>query len=281
MNIRTRSALLLGAASLVAFAACSSDESSTATTAAGAATTEAGADTTAAAETTVAPAHVHWTYEGEEGPENWGTLSEEYATCADGSAQTPIDIVEPTQADIADPVLSYTAGAATVVNNGHTIQANAAEGNTLTLDGVEYPFAQIHFHASSEHTINGESFPAEVHFVHKTADGAIAVVGVMISEGAADNAAWAPFTDAMGTAEEEETAVELDWAAMLPAQQTTYRYDGSLTTPGCAEGVKWNVMTTPITMSADQIAAFTGAYANNARPTQPLNGRKVLEDSTK
>jgi carbonic anhydrase len=225
-----------------------------------------------------------WSYEGANGPENWGTLDPTYVTCVDGTAQSPIDITSATSTDLENITFNYVAGEAGVFNNGHTVEAEPmVEGeDTITLDGTTYPFLQFHFHAPSEHAVNGENYPLEVHFVHKTEDGQIAVVGVFVEEGET-NEAWQPFIDLISSATEDPEAnlTELDWASMLPAEQTTYRYDGSLTTPGCAEGVKWNVMTNPITMSADQIAAFVGAYSNNARPTQPLNGREILEDSTK
>ena len=240
-------------------------------------------ETTAAPETTAAEAGhgeaPHWTYEGEEGPENWGELSEEYVLCADGSAQTPIDVVAAVPTDLVDPSFAYTAGEATVVNNGHTIQANAGEGNTVTVDGAAFPLKQIHFHAPSEHTIDGQSFDAEVHFVHKTDDGVITVVGVMIVEGA-ENAAWQPYIDGMTVAEDAEQATTIDWAAMLPAARMTYRYQGSLTTPPCTEGVNWLLMENPVELSAAQISAMTGAYEGNNRPVQPLNGRDLLIDSS-
>jgi carbonic anhydrase len=119
-----------------------------------------------------------------------------------------------------------------------------------------------------------------VHFVHKTDDGVISVVGVMIVEGSEANAAWQPFLDAMTTEKGAETPVELDWAAMLPAKHTTYRYTGSLTTPPCTEGVNWFLMTEPVELSADQIAAFTAAYEGNNRPVQPLNDRTVEMDTS-
>ncbi|MGA0878528.1 MAG: carbonic anhydrase, partial [Ilumatobacteraceae bacterium] len=252
------SALVAAGGLVLALTACGDDD---------AADSAGSIDTTQAAGTTAAPAKElpHWTYEGEEGPENWGELAPEYVLCADGSAQTPIDITNTIDADLTDPLFSYDVNSATVINNGHTIQANAAEGNTLTVDGVDSPLKQIHFHAPSEHTIDGESAAAEVHFVHKTDDGVISVVGVMIVEDAAANTAWQPYVDAMGTVEGAETAIELDWAAMLPAVHTTYRYSGSLTTPPCTEGVNWFLMTESVSLSADQIAAITAAYEGNNR----------------
>jgi carbonic anhydrase len=71
----------------------------------------------------------------------------------------------------------------------------------------------------------------------------------------------------------------VDVDALLPAARTSYRYDGSLTTPPCSEGVKWVVMTTPIQLSKEQVAAFTTIIRDNNRPVQALNGRTVLTDA--
>lgn len=254
--------------------ACSDDKQADEAT-----TTAAVVETTAASATT-AKAKAHWTYEGEEGPENWGKLDPAYVTCADGSAQTPIDIVSPVEADLANPVIAYTAGSAAVTNNGHTVQLSAAEGSKITVDGADWPLLQIHFHTPSEHTINGKSFAGEVHFVHKNADGALAVLGMMIAEGAADNAAWKPYIDVLGTAEGAEATANVDWAAMLPSNLETFRYSGSLTTPPCTEGVTWLLLENPVELSAAQIKAFEAAYSGNARPVQPLNGREVKADNS-
>ena len=242
----------------------------------GGSTASPSASASAAAST---PAH--WTYEGEEGPAHWGELDATYTACADGSAQTPIDIVKPTGKDLPNPEFTYAAGAATIVNNGHTIQAVAADGNTLTVAGVVSTLLQMHFHAPSEHTITGKQFAAEMHFVHKAADGALSVVGVMISEGTADNAAWAPYVDSLTTVKGTDGSATIDWAAMLPAEKLTYRYEGSLTTPPCTEGVHWFLMTTPVALSKAQIAKITAAYDGNFRPVQALNGREVDVDTSK
>ena len=40
-------------------------------------------------------------------------------------------------------------------------------------------------------------------------------------------------------------------------------------------------MVEPVRLSKEQIAAFTKVYRGNNRPTQALNGRKVLQDSSR
>lgn len=65
-------------------------------------------------------------------------------------------------------------------------------------------------------------------------------------------------------------------ATLLPADRTSVQYSGSLTVPPCSEGVTWNVILEPLTVSADQLAQLTAAYADNHRPIQPLNGREIV-----
>jgi carbonic anhydrase len=231
-----------------------------------------------------------WHYEGDEGPAHWGTISAQFASCLSGGAQSPIDIVAPARRPAPDAVALNFAPAslrivhhehvADAINNGHTIQVNYSEGDTLTVGGRAYQLVQYHFHAPSEHTVNGEPFPMEMHLVHTNAEGQLAVIGVLIIEGA-HNAAfdpiWANLPVTKGV-EHHLEHVKVDVDALLPEARTTYRYEGSLTTPPCSEGVKWFVMTTPIALSKAQIGAFTTLFHGNNRPVQLLNGRLVLTD---
>jgi carbonic anhydrase len=233
-----------------------------------------------------APADAPWSYAGDTGPSHWGSLSPDYALCADGTAQSPINIQRAKPQPLQNLQFSYVAGEAEVFNNGHTVEAEPAPGSepsTMKLNNVAYTFSQFHFHSPSEHTISGKHYPVEFHFVHKTADGQIAVVGVFVKLGAPANNDWQEVIDVISraTANPEQTVIDkLDWGKLLPTQQQTFRYAGSLTTPGCSEGVKWSVMMTPITMSAAQLAVFSKAYSGNVRPTQSLNGRSVVFDNT-
>ena len=225
-----------------------------------------------------------WTYSGATGPAHWGTIDAAYATCADGSAQSPINVTGAVSKNMTNIKFDYIAGEAGVFNNGHTVEAEPmgeAANSKVTIGTKQYPFLQFHFHAPSEHKVNGKRYPLEIHFVHKNAQNEIAVVGVLVKVGK-ENAAWDEFVNAapFATADPEETTIELDWAKLLPKNRQTYRYNGSLTTPGCAEGVKWNLFSTPIEMSATQIESFRNEYAGNARPVQPLNGRVIVFDKT-
>lgn len=231
-----------------------------------------------------------WHYEGAEGPANWGKLSPMFAACGEGKRQSPIDISKPTRGTTAELKTTFPPAALRIahhehiadgINNGHTIQINYPAADTLTLGPASYQLVQYHFHSPSEHTVDGKHFPMEMHMVHKSADGKLAVVGVFIAEGA-DNQAFAPVWANLPQQKGVEThfpAVNVDVDALLPTARTSYRYDGSLTTPPCSEGVSWIIMTTPIQLSSEQVGAFTRLIKDNNRPVQRLNGRTILTDA--
>jgi carbonic anhydrase len=133
-----------------------------------------------------------------------------------------------------------------------------------------------------EHALNGNLFSAELHIVHKSADGTLAVVGILFEEGA-QNEAFQPFVDNLPAEKSDvkDAGVKINAADLLPAVQTTYRYSGSLTTPPCSEGVHWNLMTTPVELSSEQLNALETLFEEgNNRPVQPLNDRPLAEDGT-
>src|SRR4029079_14578902 len=154
------------------------------------------------------------------------------------------------------------------------------KGDTLSIGGVPFELAQFHFHAPSEHTVSGQHFPVEIHFVHKSAAGKLAVIGVLVKEGAA-NSVFASMESALPKSTGGKAPlgkISLGVGDLLPANHTLERYDGSLTTPPCSEQVSWFVMTTPIELSSAQIATLSKALVANSRPVQAVNGRDVVTD---
>ena len=221
---------------------------------------------------------VHWGYDGDLGPEHWGALSPEFAACSAGQEQSPVDI--PATAAVNPPGLGfdYRPSELNIVNNGHSIQVNYEPGSALEIAGTTYELLQFHLHALSEHTLDGAYTAMELHLVHKDAGGRIAVVGVMIEVGA-DNPAYEPILAHMPPEEGDPQTVSgttVNAGDLLPVERSYYRYNGSLTTPPCTEGVTWLVMATPVELSTAQIAAFQKLYDHNYRPVQPLNERTFL-----
>ncbi|HEX6883180.1 MAG TPA: carbonic anhydrase family protein [Planctomycetota bacterium] len=233
----------------------------------------------AASACTSAPKAPAWSYTGNTGPEHWADLSPDYALARSGRRQSPVDIVtSKVVAQSAAPIAaSYQATSLEILNNGHTIEDDYHGGGTLTLDGRPYALAQFHFHSPSEHTVDGRHSAMELHLVHKDPAGKLAVIGVLIREGAAHPELaklWQHLPAQAGRSEAVE-GVLVDASKLLPAKRASYRYSGSLTTPPCSEDVSWFVLAEPIEASAEQIAAFRAVIQGNNRPTQPLNGRTI------
>ena len=220
-----------------------------------------------------------WGYEGAHGPDHWAELSSDNAVCATGTFQSPFNIVPDIDADLAELDISYGRMPVAVTNNGHTLVTQGGPSDHVRIGDTDWKLLQFHFHTPSEYQIDGETFPMELHFVHQAADGRYAVIGVMIAEGAANPAIaelWnvAPYDH--DTSNDGPAMIAL--RDLLPSNQSYMRFMGSLTTPPCTEGINWHMLMTPITASAEQIAAFRSVFPNNARPIQPRNGRLVVAE---
>jgi len=225
----------------------------------------------------------HWGYTGHEGPANWGELSSDYTLCKSGKSQSPINIdstVTAESAGLEKIAFDYGTGISSVINNGHTIQVNFDKGSSIKIDGIKFPLIQFHFHTPSENEIDGKHFPLEGHFVHATKDGKLAVVALMFKDGAENpflKKVWAKMPHTVGkTNPIKISANEVN--ALLPKNKAYYRFNGSLTTPPCSEGVRWMVLKNYSSISKNQVEEFlhTLHHANN-RPIQPINARKVIK----
>ena len=218
----------------------------------------------------------HWEYEGDHGAAKWGDMDSKFKACSVGAEQSPIDLTDAIRASGDHIGLSWKAEAFEVVNNGHTIQLNAKAGGTLTIGARKYELKQFHFHTPSEHAFGGKRTAMEVHFVHATPEGRLAVIGVLMVGGGKSSA----FSTIMANAPKKEGAATLkdkmSPEAFLPKSREYFRYEGSLTTPPCSEVVDWNVFSKTISVADADIAAFQALFPMNARPLQPLNRRFLL-----
>jgi carbonic anhydrase len=217
----------------------------------------------------------HWGYSGKVGPPLWGSLDPEWSACGVGKAQSPIDIA-PKAASASAIEFRYKPTAATIVDNGHTLQVGLAPGSSISIDDHAYELVQFHVHTPSEHSVAGERYPLEVHLVHKDKEGKLAVIGVLYDVGGDSKSltdVWTKWPKKEGV--EDKLKKPFDPTTLLPATRTVYRYEGSLTTPPCSEGVVWNVMRRTMTDSQPHLDILTAHYKQNARPVQPLGDRKV------
>lgn len=232
----------------------------------------------------------HWGYNCQEGaPFEWGLLAEEFAECLEGQEQSPIPIS--TTGSIHRPLpplqTEYQTANLRVVNDGHTVEAfiQGLVGGTLRIGSRTYRLERFHWHTPSEHWIDGNVFPMELHMVHAAAGGANVVLGAIILAGHNNDELDKIWSVLPQHKDDEVDVPDFDLSKLLPAGRESYRYNGSLTTPPCGEAIRWVVLAEPVEMSPQQIEQFRALFygnpkfpVGNARPLQPRNDRRVVTD---
>lgn len=208
-----------------------------------------------------------------------GGIRSKILTCSEGKNQSPVNLTGMIESALSPITINYQSGGNEILNNGHTIQVNYKPDSNIAVSGHTFELKQFHFHSPSENTIEGHSYPMEAHFVHADKDGNLAVIAVMFKEGeknAALEKAWALMP---GHADVKHSLPEsVDANLLLPRDHAYYRFNGSLTTPPCSEGVLWLVMKYFNTASKEQIEKFTHTMHHpNNRPIQPANARAILK----
>lgn len=211
-------------------------------------------------------------------PRKWGTLSEEYEKCGTGQVQSPINVLVNYTNSIENPpkikgtksVFKFHAGS----NNFHLECATEfGSCGSISVGSNTFSLLQMHAHSPSENKISGRAYPLEMHFVHSDSDGNLAVVGVFFELGNPNP----EFQAFLNGARERHYAV-IDVEKLTKARSSDIcKFDGSLTTPPCSEGVSWIVSLRQVTASLRQIGEYremVGEKTNN-RPIMPLNGRPI------
>lgn len=223
---------------------------------------------------------VKWSYSGATGPSHWGDLADKYIACKLGKNQSPVNITSTYDARLPSIKFDYTMlSSENIVNTGHSIQVNIRTGGLIKLDGKDFILKQFHFHSPSENMIDSQSFPLEAHFVHVSEDGELAVVALLYQPGL-PNAALDVLVKNMPMKAGESKRLgskDIELFERSKKEKNYFRFNGSLTTPPCTEGVRWIVMQNQPTLSRGQLRAFQQALKHpNNRPVQPINARKIM-----
>ncbi|MFS2019595.1 carbonic anhydrase [Massilia sp. CT11-108] len=228
-----------------------------------------------------APKHgTVWSYEGELGPANWSKINVDWAKCGTGNRQSPIDLRDGIKVNLEQISFDYHPSSFSEVNNGHTIQVTVGGGNFITVGNTVYELQQFHFHRPSEEKINGKGTEMVIHLVHKSAEGKIAIIAVLLERGQPhrlmqtiwDNLPLEKFDTV-------SPSIVIDPTDALPERREYFTYMGSLTEPPCTEGVLWMVFKQPMQASPAQMALFSRLYPLNARPVQSTAGRLIKESN--
>jgi carbonic anhydrase len=235
----------------------------------------------AAAAVAAAPKHgTVWSYEGETGPANWSKINVDWAKCGTGNRQSPIDLRDGIKVNLEQISFDYHPSSFSEVNNGHTIQVTVGGGNFITVGNTVYELQEFHFHRPSEEKINGKGTEMVIHLVHKSAEGKIAIVAVLLERGQPHRLMQTVWDNLpLEKFETVSPSIVIDPIDALPERREYFTYMGSLTEPPCTEGVLWMVFKQPMQASPAQMALFSRLYPLNARPIQSTAGRMIKESN--
>lgn len=223
---------------------------------------------------------LHWGYSGETSPEHWSEI-EKNSNC-NGSYQSPINIIHNQVDSIkikSDLKILYTPTTLlkNVENNGHSIQFDFEEGDSINYKKETFYLKQIHFHEPAEHKINGLIYPIEMHLVHISTSGNIAVLALFGEEG--EESQLFEFFESFLPLEQgkiKDIHQRVDLSSLLLENKHYYTYTGSLTTPPCSEDVNWIIFKEPFILSVDEVIKLRDNMPlNNYRNEQPLNDRLI------
>lgn len=157
-----------------------------------------------------------------------------------------------------------------VLDNGHSLEVKAH--GEAKINGRYFKLLQFHFHTPSEHLIDEEQYPIEIHFVTESSDGRLAVIAVMGVLGEENPALTQMFADLENHVTCRNEAVH----ALLPKEMNRYyHYLGSLTIPPLTENVEWYILKETVSLSKLQLEKFESYYQGNNRDIQCLCHRVV------
>jgi len=221
-----------------------------------------------------------WSYEGELGPANWSKINDGWASCGSGKRQSPIDLRDGIKVNLEQITFDYHPSSFSEVNNGHTISVTVGGGNFITVGNATYELQEFHFHRPSEEKINGKGTEMVIHMVHRSVDGKIAIVAVLLERGQPHSLVQTIWDNLpLEKQEVVSPSIVIDPMDALPEKREYFTYMGSLTEPPCTEGVLWMVFKQPRQASPAQLALFSRLYPLNARPVQSTAGRMIKESN--
>ncbi|KAJ7551665.1 hypothetical protein O6H91_06G023900 [Diphasiastrum complanatum] len=233
------------------------------------------------------PRQYAWSYtcvEGSTGPSHWAELSPNYSLCSSGKAQSPVSIESfNLKVDESLPPLDLTYDNsenyvnATVLNDGHTVKI-IREGGSLVFKGVNYSLIEFHLHTPSEHTVDGKSYPMEMHLTHMSDSGGIAIVGAFFELSADDNSKLNQYFPLFPHLKVGQPVHDITSKIIATPKDmfTYYVYEGSLSKPPCTENVLYTIIKEVYFLSPRQVKWLQEAVnGHNNRPIQPLNGRTI------
>ncbi|XP_042236802.1 carbonic anhydrase-related protein 10-like isoform X1 [Homarus americanus] len=257
-----------------------------------------------------------WSYDGISGPGFWGIINRRWKLCSDGRRQSPVDLA--TSSIVFDHTLSSLALAShkvdgTLTNTGFGLRWSVDTGQVWQVSEGPIHYAYTLTHAvlrwsnaartthtvGSEHSIQGQMFPAEIQLYLYNSDlynnfthaldkpNGVLGVAVLLKIGWRPNPVLKIWMDHIHMVPHRGTSTLIPFVPIreLFTSHLYLSYEGSLTEPPCEETVTWIILNKPGYITADQLwqlqSLRRGTHgqalpiSGNFRPLQPLHRRAI------
>jgi len=214
--------------------------------------------------------------------QQWGAVSG--SMCATGTNQSPIELPSIKSAPSQQTKLNinWKAGGYAMLDTGHGLEWNpSVDVGNIVFGETTYDLVQLKLHTGSEHTFKGKQYPLEMHFIHSDIKGNLAVVAILCEQELnREKSKKSKFFRSLKSCEKEARKIDFNdvFKTMKTQKLDTYfQYSGSLTSPGCDEGVFWTVIadTCRVPRGFLKWTKRFDSMKQNYRPPQPLNGRDI------
>lgn len=223
--------------------------------------------------------NIDWSYDKDKGPANWGFLNDDYLVCAHGNTQSPINIISKDAKDGMSQLKIHYSNATNgkIINNGRTLQINYPVGNYLIYDEKRYDLLYFNFHTPAENQINGNMYPLEAQFMHKSSDGKLLILAMLFEYGNSNSGIEKILKSAPKNKNEERSIDGIKISELIGNNFNSFQFYGSLTVPPCTQDVKWIVLKNNLFLNKRQVEDMEAILGNNARPLQEVNGRRIFK----
>ncbi len=219
----------------------------------------------------------NWSYQ------NYGKWPKMYRDCSikNNPQQSPIniipdDIIQECQAK-CEVILKYKSSKCYLINDHNAIVINYEPGSYIIYQNNWYQLKKAKIHTPSLHTMNGQTYGAEIdlyHYADEQSNSGV-VLAIFLNRGP-DHGESVDFINQfihqvplISTPVEREVEVSDNWniISLIPSDRTAYVYDGSLPHPPCSTGLKWIVFNQPSTIGMSALKSLTHNIVNNFGPT--------------
>jgi len=172
------------------------------------------------------------------------------------------------------PKIRYLDTEFLLINDKHifslTPQTNE---NYIILDNQRYDLKQCHIHVSAKHKIDGKLNHMELHIVHESTAGNLAIMGVFLQIGEENDILREAFEKSSQVSKNRPLLLQkINLRELIPYKTRILRYEESLD----HQEKQWILCEKAISLSSEQLDSFIAHFGIRSRTTFQENVQPLL-----